>query len=169
MAFTYHTACFVVAFGFAIKNFGSEVVLESCLNVCTWPHCRQGSISHSIVLLLSIFCALFYINFLKGSFSCFIPITVKRWNHYWTSSASGIGNSNKHWWHPFTFHRLPVIQEIYCNFECGSNTRSICLSVTLIIMLSFSTLPLPIINRSGDSYHCSRMWLVSYLYPEHTA
>lgn len=148
-------------FGFAIKNFGSEVVLESCPNVSTWPHCRQGSISHSIVVLLSLFCALFYIIFLLGSFICFIPITVKRWNHSWTSSASGIGNGNKQRWHPYTFHKLPVIQEIHNNFEYGSNNRSICLSVTLIIMLSFSTLPLPIINHSGDSYYCSRMWLVS--------
>ena len=60
MAFTYHTACFVVAFGFAVKNFGSEVVLESCPNVSTWPHCRQGSISHSVVVLLSLVCALFF-------------------------------------------------------------------------------------------------------------
>ena len=84
-----------MAFGFAVKNLGSEVVLESCPSVSTWPHCRQGSISHSIVVLLSLFCALLYIILLQGSFICFIPITVKRWNHSWTSSTSGIGNDNK--------------------------------------------------------------------------
>ena len=166
-----NTACFVMAFG-NYRNCrtisSSEVILESCLKVAICHFSLQGSISHSIVVLLSLFCTLFCTHFIQGSFICFIPITEKdgviRGRRPVLKIVIGKDNIHMPPISPPSYRKFTPLSTP--NFELYElNTRSVCLSATLIITLSFLTSHLLIINPSGVSYYS----LVSLLYSERTA